>query len=239
MGGGASNARLALVADGDASARAELARVLGAAGFRVVEAATGEEALTLARQYVPTLVVLEVALGSISGYEVCRSLREELGDDLLVVFLSGIRTESYDRVAGLLVGADDYLVKPYAVDELLARVRRLADRARPAPASLAQLTPRELEILRLLAEGDSARDIAARLFISSKTVGTHVENIRRKLGVRTRVQAVALAFREGLAAREPGVAAAAPVPRMGGAGRALGGVSLAGAELQPTEAPSG
>ncbi|HKP17789.1 MAG TPA: response regulator transcription factor [Gaiellaceae bacterium] len=219
------------MADGDASARAELARVFGAAGFRVVEAATGEEALRLARQYLPTLVVLEVALGSISGYEVCRALREELGEDLLIVFLSGIRTESYDRVAGLLVGADDYVVKPYAVDELLARVRRLVDRARPAPASLSQLTPRELEVLRLLAEGYSAKDIAGRLFISAKTVGTHIEHIRRKLGVRTRVQAVALAFREGLAAREPGVAATG--------GRGVGGVSLAGAELRPAEGPSG
>jgi DNA-binding NarL/FixJ family response regulator len=116
-----------------------------------------------------------------------------------VLFLSGARTESYDRVAGLMVGADDYVVKPYAADELLARVRALVRRSNPErPLAEARLTPRELEVLRLLAEGCSPADIAVRLFISGKTVGTHIEHILSKLGVKSRVQAVAVAYRDGL-----------------------------------------
>jgi DNA-binding NarL/FixJ family response regulator len=190
---------LVLVADRDVRARSQLARVLGAAGFQVAETASGEEALKIARRQAPVLTILEVPLGGISGYEVCRSMREELGDDVPVIFLSGTRTESYDRVAGFLAGADDYVVRPYAVDELLVRIRRLVERRRPPSPSLSKLTPREREVLRLLAEGLSAKEIAGRLFISSRTVGTHVEHILTKLNVRSRVQAVAIAYRDGLA----------------------------------------
>ena len=188
-----------LVADEDEQSRSVLASLLNDAGFDVIEAAAGEDALAVARQLVPSAVILEVPLGNISGYEVCRALREELGDDLPIVFVSGTRTESYDRAAGLIVGADDYLVKPYATDELLARLRRLVRRSRPAIArSTSGLTRRELEVLELLADGRSAQEISAVLFISAKTVSTHVEHIFSKLGVTSRVQAVAVAYRDGI-----------------------------------------
>jgi DNA-binding NarL/FixJ family response regulator len=192
---------MVVLADPDDGARASLAHLLGAAGYTVREAATGEEAVQLIREQPPELLILEVPLGGMSGYEVCRTLREEHGDELPIIFLSETRCESHDRVAGLLVGADDYLGKPYAPDELLARVRRLVRHSRSAgTASQYQLTPRELEILELLADGLAPEEIAARLVISVKTVGTHIEHIFRKLGVRTRAQAVAVAYREGLAA---------------------------------------
>ena len=81
-------------------------------------------------------------------------LREQFGTEFPIVFLTGARTETDDCVAGLLVGADDYVVKPYADDVLLARVRRLVERrVRPlAPAASERLTKRELEILQLLAK---------------------------------------------------------------------------------------
>jgi two-component system, NarL family, secretion system response regulator SalR len=114
-----------------------------------------------------------------------------------IVFVSGSRTESYDRVAGLLVGADDYIVKPYAPDELLTRIRHLVRRSKSlSPSVTAGLTSREREVLRLLANGLRQEDIAERLFISRKTVGTHVGNILRKLGVRSQAQAVSVAYRE-------------------------------------------
>jgi DNA-binding NarL/FixJ family response regulator len=173
--------------------------LLNDAGFDVIEAATGEDALAVARQLVPSAVILEIPLGDISGYEVCRALREELGDELPVVFVSGDRTESYDRVVGLIIGADDYIVKPYAPDELLARVRRLVHRTRLNVArATSRLTPRELEVLDLLADGRSPQEISAGLFISAKTVSTHMEHIFTKLGVSSRAQAVALAYRDGL-----------------------------------------
>jgi DNA-binding NarL/FixJ family response regulator len=185
-----------LIADEDDASRARLARLLQANGFNVVQVASGEEALQAVREARPSIALLEVPLGQLSGYEVCRTLRSELGDALPIVFVSGTRIESYDRVAGLLLGADDYIVKPYAPDELLTRVRNLVRRSRPlAPAVVTGLTRREREVLRLLVEGLRSEEIAGRLFISRKTVGTHIEHILRKLGVRSQAQAVALAYR--------------------------------------------
>jgi DNA-binding NarL/FixJ family response regulator len=187
-----------LIVDEDVEARRELARLLGDAGYDVVEAASGEEAIRIVREQHLSLAVLEVNLEDVSGYEVCRTIREEIGQDPRVMFVSRDRTESYDRVAGLLIGADDYVVKPYASDELLARVRVLLRHNRRSPVSASGLTAREQEILTLLAEGLAPDEIAERLYISTRTVGTHIEHVFRKLGVRTRAQAVAIAFREGL-----------------------------------------
>jgi DNA-binding NarL/FixJ family response regulator len=189
-----------LVVDGDEAARADLVQLFEGAGYRATAVASGEEALDAARDETPTAVVLEVPLaGAFSGYEVCRALRRTFGDDLAIIFLSGSRTESYDRVAGLLVGADDYVVKPYAGDEVLTRLRRLLRRADPlGPGVTARLTKRERQILRLLAEGLQQDEIAERLYISPKTVGTHIEHILSKLNVRSRTQAVALAYRDEL-----------------------------------------
>jgi DNA-binding CsgD family transcriptional regulator len=118
---------------------------------------------------------------------------------LPIVFVSAERTESYDRVAGLLLGADEYLAKPVAPNELLIRIERLLRRSGPvAPTVAAKLTGRELEVMSLLADGLAAAEIAARLVISPKTVSTHIDRILRKLGVRSRAQAVALAYRRDL-----------------------------------------
>ena len=164
-----------MIVDPEEEARRATADLFERAGYEVRTAASGEEAVDLARGTAPAAVILEIPLGGLSGYEVCRSLREALGSTLPIVFVTGARTEPYDRVAGLLVGADDYLVKPYSADELLTRVRRLVDRARPVAASVAdRLTKRELEVLRLLADGMTQAEIAHRLFISSKTVGSHI-----------------------------------------------------------------
>lgn len=187
-----------VIADEDASARKELARVFEAAGYEVVHAGSGEEVLHAVKEVTPCVVLLEIPLGSLSGYEVCRALREE-ANTLPVVFVSGSRTESYDRVAGLLVGADDYVVKPYAADELLTRVRALVRRSQPPTGPVpAKLTKREQEVLRLVADGLRQDEIAERLVISRKTVESHVANILRKLGVHSQIQAVALAYREDL-----------------------------------------
>jgi len=188
-----------LIVDEDDEARSQLAGLLERAGLEVIEATTGEEAIRIIREQDVALALLEVALEDVSGYEVCRTIRDEVGLDPGVMFISGSRTESYDRVAGLLIGADDYIAKPYAADELLARVRSLLrHNLRSTTSPPTGLTARELEVLTLLAEGLTPDELAAQLFISNRTVGTHIQNIFRKLGVRTRAQAVAVALREGL-----------------------------------------
>jgi DNA-binding response OmpR family regulator len=188
-----------LVVDDDAALRGELATLLEQEGYAVHEAGTGAEALASIRERRPQLVVLDICLPDRSGYEVCHTVRSQFGEGLPIIFISAARCESYDRVTGFLVGGDDYLVKPFAMDEFLARARRLIRRATwSAPASRAMLTHRELEILQLLAEGLGQDRIATRLTISPKTVATHIEHVLGKLRVNSRAQAVAAAYQQGI-----------------------------------------
>ena len=196
----------ALVVDDDEDVRALITTILRGADFEVVEAGTGEEALALARDRVPTLAVVEVKLPGLSGYEVIRRLRKELGETLAIMIISGSRTEAFDRAAGLEIGADDYMLKPFDPTEVVARARALVRRVRRSEDDFAAdatrrnsaLTPRELEVLRLLARGASAPAIANRLVVSPKTVAKHIERILFKLGVHSRTEAVAVTYRDGL-----------------------------------------
>jgi len=196
--------RSLLIVDDDARYRAFVAEAFERAGFVTRQAWTGEAAIDAVRDERPAAVLLDVILPGGTGYEICRELEDEHGTDLPVVFVTGERTESADKVAGFLVGGDDCLVKPVDPDELIARVRRLTTQAEPpsirAGTQLEELTPRESEVLRLLAEGLTAAQIAAKLVISPKTVATHVQRILAKLGVHSRTQAVALAYESGFLA---------------------------------------
>lgn len=195
-----------LVVDDDGGFRSFLATTLSRAGFAAREAATGEDALVFARTDPPALVLLEVCLPGISGFEVCRELREQFGNELPIVFVSGTRIEPLDRSAGLLIGCDDYLVKPVDPNELLARVRRLVARSRRDKTVTVLpelgLTRREFTVLQRLAQGLRQVDIAAELVISPKTVASHVQHILAKLGVHSSAQAVALAYDRGLLEEE-------------------------------------
>jgi DNA-binding response OmpR family regulator len=189
-----------LVVDTDDHLRARVVDALREAGYATSEAAHGSEALELVRRNQPDLVVLEVTLPGLSGYEICRRVRDEHGSTPLILFVSGDRTDSLDRVAGLLLGGDDYLVKPFTIEELLARalalMRRLAESRKNGHHN--PLTAREQQVLKLLADGFDQSEIAAQLVISRKTVGTHIERILTKLEVHSRAQAVAAAFRANL-----------------------------------------
>jgi DNA-binding NarL/FixJ family response regulator len=211
---GAALGELVLVVDNDPLFRATVRELLERAGFDVLEADGGEVALAAASRRKPDLVLLDVCLPGASGYEVCRELRDRFGETLGIIFVSGEKIDSIDRVSGLLLGADDYVVKPFDPDELLARVRTVVRRvagpresligtrhATGGPGADTELTPRELEVLELLAEGLTQKQIARELVISPRTVGTHIQNLLGKLDVHSRAQAVALAHREGLVRR--------------------------------------
>jgi DNA-binding response OmpR family regulator len=187
-----------LVADDDETLRALVAAVLESAGYRTVEAADGPSALRAARDEQPAALILDIEMPVLSGYEVCARVRKERGPGVPIIFLSGSRTEAMDRVAGLMLGADDFLTKPFAPDELLARLRGLLRRAAAELPRREGLTRREHEVLELLGEGLAQREIAQRLGIASRTVGSHVERILVKLDVHSRAHAVARAYREGL-----------------------------------------
>ena len=196
MGSREENRGCIFVVDDDDCFRAFLCSALERADLTPRAFAHGNDALDAAASERPALALLDVNLPAISGYEICRALKAR-HPDLPVVFVSGERTESFDRVAGLLLGADDYLSKPVAEDELVIRVRGLlarSTRGRPNGG----LTPRELEVLRLLAVGQDQAEIAAELVISPNTVGTHIEHILTKLDVHSRAEAVAVAYRSEL-----------------------------------------
>jgi two-component system response regulator MprA len=123
--------RRILVVDDDARLAASLRRALAYEGHAVDVAGDGPAALIAARDRPPDLVVLDVMLPGIDGVEVCRRLRDGgAGSDVPILMLTA-RDRVSDRVAGLDAGADDYLVKPFAYDELLARVRALLRRREP------------------------------------------------------------------------------------------------------------
>ena len=207
MATNAHSAAPVLVVDDDRAFSKFLRLVLERAGYETLEATSGEDALRIAGDCSPVVVLLDIVLPRLNGYEVCHGLREMLGDTAAIVFISGARTDPVDVASGLLVGADDYMVKPVDPDELVARVGALARRVQGrrsdgnGTGTAPKLTPRETEILEMLADGCSQRDMAQLLSISPKTVGLHIEHILGKLDVHSRTQAVAAAYRRNLVGR--------------------------------------
>jgi two-component system, NarL family, nitrate/nitrite response regulator NarL len=194
-----------LIADDDPAFRAFVAQLMERLSLPVVQLATGADALRIARGDRPALVMLDIRLPDVSGFEVCHELRDEFGENLPIILVSGEKTDDLDRAAGLLLGADDYLVKPVNATLLTAQVRRLVRRARATddcalgiPPRPRPVTAREQEVLELLADGNDRAAIARRLVISPRTVGSHIEHLLSKLGVHSQAQAVAAAYREGL-----------------------------------------
>jgi two-component system response regulator MprA len=196
-----------LVVDDDAPIRRMLVRTLSAEGYAVETAADGGEALAAVERSTPALVVLDVGMPGVDGLAVSRRLRAK-GLSVPVLLLTA-RDSVPDRVAGLDAGADDYLVKPFATEELLARVRALlrrgkspeellafgdltldpATRAVQRGGSTLTLSEREADLLALLLRNArrvvSREQAIAEIWAGDATanvVDRHVSNLRRKLG---------------------------------------------------------
>lgn len=121
-----------LLVEDEPAQRAVLAYNLKSEGFDVIEAEDGEEALVMAQDSLPDLVLMDWMLPHVSGLEVCRRLKSGKATRALPVIMLSARSEELDKVRGLETGADDYMVKPYSVAELMARVRKELRRTRPA-----------------------------------------------------------------------------------------------------------
>jgi len=205
-----------LIVDSDDTSRLTAVQVAVRLGYDARPTPTANELLERLGSERPALAIVEVELpGPANGLEVMRQLHEAFDDALPVVLVSARQIDAFDRTAGLMLGADDYVSKPIDAAELLARVKRSLRRAAPSSTNGhanghsngagAGLSPRERQILTLLAEGRTQRQIADELVISSKTVATHIQHVLSKLGVNTRAQAVSMAFRKGFV--EPDVRA--------------------------------
>lgn len=137
-----------LVVDDDQSVRDSLRKSLTFNGYDVVSATDGEDALARVRQESPDLLILDVEMPTLDGLAVCRELRST-GSDVLILMLAE-KADVADRVAGLDAGADDFMAKPYALEEILARVRSLHRRSvRTAVAQNAEVKPLAFEDLSL------------------------------------------------------------------------------------------
>ena len=125
-----------LIVDDETSIRSVLATRLGMVGYEVLTAGDGETALDVFHECAPDLVILDVMLPKGDGYSVCKAIRSV--SDAPIIMVTALANLS-DRIAGLELGADDYIVKPFSVKELEARINSILRRFQPSPRS--QLTP--------------------------------------------------------------------------------------------------
>ncbi len=123
---------LVLIVEDEPSQREVLSYNLQSEGFRISVARDGDEALVLVAEETPDLIVLDWMLPGVSGIEICRRLKTRAETREVPIIMLSARSEEVDRVRGLEIGADDYVVKPYSVTELMARVRGQLRRSRPA-----------------------------------------------------------------------------------------------------------
>ncbi|GAP58992.1 transcriptional regulatory protein LiaR [Arthrobacter sp. Hiyo1] len=176
----------------------------------VAEAASGEEALLIAQQHPANVVMMDLAMGQgMDGIEAIKRLRQASKQQAVLVFTT--YDSDADIVRAVDAGAMGYVLKDAAPEEIFAAVRGAAQgksvMSAPVASKLFQqlrnpdevLTPREAELLSLLIQGLSNRELGKRLFISEATVKTHLAHIYAKLGVETRAAAIAVAIRrEGM-----------------------------------------
>lgn len=199
-----------LVVDDDSIMQLALTRRLQDQGFEVLNAASGEEALELLTTKTADVVVSDVIMPGMNGFEFCHLLRSRPeGEMVPFIFLSNLG-ELTNRVQGHLLGADDYLVKPFSAQELIAKVRgaiarsqrlhnaieRRVEQSTPQPAPL-PLTPAEERVFWEVVQGFTNKQIGEHLFLSPRTVQTHLSNILTKLCLENRSQIVRFAFEQG------------------------------------------
>ena len=205
-----------LVVDDEPVIRDSIAEILSLHGYQVLTASNGIEGLDVIHQNVPELIISDIMMPQMNGYQFyqrVRSTTEWLW--IPFIFLSA-KVEGEDIRFGKELGVEDYLKKPIDAEDLLAavigclkRFHQLKESRQEAatkhstdkagePPDFVPLTPRELDVLRLMVEGKNNAEIAEELVVEPSTIKTHVSNILSKLGVSNRVKAVRVAIEHRL-----------------------------------------
>ncbi|MBD1871064.1 response regulator transcription factor [Oculatella sp. FACHB-28] len=214
-----------LVADDDPGTRLSISDYLELSGYLVVSAEDGRKALAMVDQYQPHLIVTDITMPQMDGYELVRQVRRQPAFRLLPVIFLTARTNTQERILGYQLGCDAYLPKPFDLEELGAVIRNLLERVQmiqldwrmrpptteaesphlpneqPKSSAIAialDLTPREWEVLDLLTDGLSNSQIGDRLHLSSRTVEKYVSSLLRKTETNNRAELVRFAMEHHL-----------------------------------------
>ncbi|MBE9223481.1 response regulator transcription factor [Cyanobacterium stanieri LEGE 03274] len=172
-------------------------------GYQVLTASQGREALSLLETEMPDLIICDVMMPEMDGYSFVEEIRQNpQWNQLPIIFLSA-KTQSHDRIKGLNIGADVYLVKPFEPEELVAQVKStlnysqrlinnnngvVADMKRIQVPKSVELTPTETKVVSLVSQGLSNREISIELGVSQRTIESHVSNMLNKTGLHNRTE---------------------------------------------------
>jgi DNA-binding NarL/FixJ family response regulator len=208
-----------LVADDEPGIRLSVSDYLQMAGYSVLTAETGKDALAMINAHQPHLLVTDITMPEMDGYDLVRQVRQQPAFRLLPVVFLTARTQTQERIRGYQAGCDVYLPKPFELDELAAVIRNLLDRVQilqteqfrnqlqPAEqrgqqaAIIAQqlgLTAREQSVLALLLDGLSNAQIGGRLHLSARTIEKYVSSLLQKTAVHNRAELVRFAIEHHL-----------------------------------------
>jgi DNA-binding NarL/FixJ family response regulator len=213
-------AKRLLVVDDEAKLLRAVAVTLREEGYEVTTARSGAEALVAVNASVPDLIISDIRMPGMDGYQLARALRANPRTELIPVIFLTAKGERKDRLAGIRAGVDAYLTKPFDPEELLAVASNILSRVERTSAELSRLvgtakgeespssqsapdedfTGAEVRIARLVADGLSNKEIAAELGVSVRTVEGHVSNILSKKGWSNRVEIARHVFKGGASA---------------------------------------
>ena len=225
-----------LVVDDDSILRTVLKHTLEQQGYQVKAVSSGKEALAAFEQDVPDIIVSDVSMPEMDGFEFCRQLRSQPSGQLVPFIFLSAKTDLDHRVEGHSSGADDYLTKPFEMKELVAKMEGLLERSRRIHSEIVHLmqqfvnangvtqaqissqlpsatlnnsnshntqpdplplTPAEERVFWEVIQGFTNKQISELLYISPRTVQTHLSNILNKLNLENRTQLVRFAYEQG------------------------------------------
>jgi DNA-binding NarL/FixJ family response regulator len=214
-----------LVVDDDLGTRLSISDYLELSGYSVITANDGQEALAMVDEYHPDLIVTDIVMPQMNGYELVRRVRQQPAFRLLPVILLTARTKTQERILGYQSGCDLYLPKPFELEELAAAIRNLLERSQIIQSEyrisqkenlagsypkemetqnslsthlLSPLTAREQEVLELLTHGLSNADMGHQLHLSPRTIEKYVSSLLRKTATSNRAELVRFAIKHGL-----------------------------------------
>jgi len=172
-------------------------------GYAVIAAENGREALEILKEEAPDMIICDVMMPEMDGYTFVKNVRENPRTEWIPVLFLSAKGQSQDRVKGLNIGADVYMVKPFEPEELVAQVESTLKQAsrlldRPMKGSSRQpkllvpdaveLTPTEIKVVQLVSRGMSNREIAEVMNVSQRTIESHVSNMLAKTSLHNRTE---------------------------------------------------